>query len=108
MANEKNGPPVAPGRADREVQQRDSHHIAARLPPPQPPACGHERSAIFALQTGAGGVQFRQYCFSCWADLQGCISHRRAAAELGDQVAPMLTIDQVYAARRLYAQRGQS
>jgi hypothetical protein len=69
--------------------------------------CSHELRGLFQVSCGAGGIQYRRFCLSCWDGTQA-ISHDKARAELAElglEEAPSTTTDQINARRDRYARR---
>ncbi|KGC58840.1 hypothetical protein [Burkholderia pseudomallei] len=53
-------------------------------------ACPHPARRIHTLDCGPGGIQYREYCLTCWCDLRGAIKHAVALAELAGEPAPLI------------------
>lgn len=72
--------------------------------------CLHENTVLLRLDCGAGGIQYRRYCLSCWTDRQGAIKHAAALAELKGEEAPLADIELLHKARDGYLRtlRGRS
>ena len=56
--------------------------------------CTHRETALFRLDCGAGGIQYRRYCLSCWHG-SNAIPHQVALAELKGAEAPLADIEQL-------------
>ena len=72
-------------------------------------ACGHGRVRLVKLECGAGGVQYRKYCMTCWGALGGAIAHSEAHAQEARSgiEAPLATLEIIHAARDCYARRAR-
>lgn len=44
-------------------------------------ACEHARDAMVRINCGAGGVQYRKFCTTCWAPVGTALPHALARAE---------------------------
>jgi hypothetical protein len=67
--------------------------------------CSHPRRVLLRLNCGAGGVQYRRYCLTCWADTEGAIAHTKVRAELGDNEPPLADLALLHGARDQYLSR---
>lgn len=71
-------------------------------------ACLHPKTVLLRLNCGAGGVQYREYCLTCWCDLRGAIRHVDALAELHGKDAPWGNLEVLHAARDAWLRRKRS
>lgn len=69
--------------------------------------CGHDRATLVRIECGAGGIQFRKYCLTCWRPLSAAIPHvsardeqRRCGVE-----APIADLQIIHATADCYARR---
>lgn len=63
--------------------------------------CDHERATLVRIDCGAGGVQFRKFCTSCWAPIGTAFPHAIAKAEeqrSGIQT-PLADLEAIHAAQ---------
>ena len=70
-------------------------------------ACEHARTAMVRINCGAGGVQFRKFCTTCWCAIGSAIPHVEARAEeshTGVQ-APLADLENIHAAQDCYFRR---
>lgn len=69
--------------------------------------CGHEIATLVKLECGAGGIQFRKFCTTCWSPLGSAIPHIVAhAAELRSGIeAPLADLGIIHAAQECYERR---
>lgn len=70
--------------------------------------CPHPKTTLLRLNCGASGIQYREYCLTCWADLRGAIRHADALVELGGKDAPWGDLDVLHAARDAWSRRSAS
>jgi hypothetical protein len=70
-------------------------------------ACPHTSTALLKLDTGAGGIQYRRYCTTCWRDTCGAIPHARAHEMERRQgfEAPLADLEFIYAAGSAYRKK---
>ena len=70
-------------------------------------SCAHERVTLVRINCGAGGIQYRKFCTTCWAPVGTAIPHALAHA---DEVrsgieAPLADLDIIHAAQSCAARR---
>jgi hypothetical protein len=70
-----------------------------------PSACLHQKTVLLRLNCGAGGVQYREYCLTCWCDLRGAIRHADALAKLRGKDAPWGNLEVLHGARDAWLRR---
>ena len=73
-------------------------------------ACEHARDAMVRINCGAGGVQYRKFCTTCWSPIGSAIAHALAHAEEARSgvEAPFATLEIIHAAQDCYARREQN
>jgi hypothetical protein len=64
--------------------------------------CEHPQTVLRRIDCGAGGIQYRRYCLTCWCSIGGAIAHAKAREELGTEEAPMTDPDTINLARDAY------
>jgi hypothetical protein len=78
------------------------HVRAIAATPDAPPPCQHPRKVLLALDCGAGGTQYRQYCQNCWADLRGESKHSIALEELDGAPTVWADLDVIHDRQAAY------
>ena len=73
-------------------------------------ACAHESAALVRIQCGAGGIQYRRFCTTCWCSLSSAIPHVAAHAEEARSgiEAPLADLETIHAAAVCYARRARN
>ena len=68
------------------------------------PACAHAVLTMVRLDCGAGGIQYRKYCTTCWHSLGGSIAHSKAHEEIERTgvTPPLADIEVIQRARNAY------
>lgn len=63
--------------------------------------CPHTSTVLLKLDCGAGGIQYRRYCTTCWRNISGAIPHERAREEEKRQGydAPLADLELLHEAR---------